>query len=151
MMLDIIFHQVFWVLLSFFLFFFLINKFVIANIKRVQEKRTNYMQKLIEQINTMENKSVVLQNVANKILNEEIPNKQRSYLEKKLEPILSELNMLELNEKQILKERLARHRPHHFQTEILSQEVVQKKLQELSNLLLQKIEYNNQKKLRGRK
>lgn len=131
-MLEIIFHQVFWGLFSFSLFFFLIKRFVIANIIKIENKRSGYIEKLTEQINSMQEKSKLLNNIASKIINEEIPEKQRLYIDQNLEPVLSEIKVEQLNYRQMLNDKLAQIKKKDFEKEILKNEKLLAQLDKLA-------------------
>lgn len=133
-------HQIFWTLTSFFLFFTLMRVLVIKNVVEISKKRIEYIEGLTAQVENMREKTQTLKNVTHKILYEEIPTKQKFYVEKKLEPVLHELEILELNEKGLLKERLAKHKVRHYKEQILQNEEMKKELANLAQQLLAKIE-----------
>ena len=107
-MLYIILHQVIWGAFSFFVFFFLMNKFVFNKINKIAQKRDAYFNKLESQIEGMDQKTAYLEEISNKMLNEEIPNKQKFFIESKLEHIAQELEIDLLNEKERLQEEFAK-------------------------------------------
>lgn len=109
----LILHQVFWVLISFLLFFTLMNAFVFKRVQKILEKRSGYIEKLNEQIDEVKSKTIILENNANKIVNEEIPSKQKFFVEKTLEPIITDFQMNFFNEKEMLEEKLD-HQRHRY-------------------------------------
>ncbi len=141
-MIEMVVHQIFWTLISFFLFFAVIRVFVINNVITIEKKRSLYIESLTSQIDSMRQKAAILRSVAHKILHEEIPSKQKFYVEKKLEPVLHELKILELNEKDELKEKLSRHNVRHFKKNILSQEKLKEDLEIAAKLLIIKMQGN---------
>jgi len=139
-MISAIIHQVFWTLLAFFLFLGLMRLFVIRNVEAMQQKRMSYIESLNTQINGMRDKTKTLKEVTQKILHEEIPTKQRFYVEKKLEPVLHELQIVELNEKDTIKERMAKHKVRHFTHQIATQDAAINQLKQLASVFSAKIE-----------
>lgn len=132
-------HQIFWTIISFALFFLLMRFFVIRNVVEIQKMRSGYIEDLSAQISTMNQKTDKLKSVTYKILHEEIPTKQRFYVEKKLEPVLAELHIIELNEKDLLQEKLAKHKIKHFKREILANEQLKQQVYQAAQKLVDQV------------
>ena len=62
----------------------------------------------------LQTKTRLLEEVSNRILYEEIPNKQKFYVERKLEPVIKELEIDVLSHKQTLQEKLKRSKVPDF-------------------------------------
>ena len=146
-----VFHQVFWTILSFFCFYFLIHKYVVFNLERIFKNRSNYINKLTLQINQMNKKVEDLEDISHKIINEEIPNKQKFYIEKKLEPILEAIAIVEVAKRDRLKEKL-NHQINAVENHSINNDVnLINQLKIISHVIIAKNELkkNGSKKNRG--
>jgi len=132
-------HQIFWTIISFSLFFGLMRFFVIRNVIEIQKMRSGYIEDLSAQIKNMEEKTDRLKLATYKILHEEIPVKQSFYVEKKLEPVLAELRIIELHEKDLLQEKLAKYKIKHFKNEILANDGLKKQLNQAAEKLFNQV------------
>jgi|GEM_PF-4953170 len=106
----LIVHQIFWVLVSFCVFYFLMLNFVFKRVDKIFEKREGYIAKLAEQVDSIKLKTLVLEKNSNKIVNEEIPEKQRFFIDRTLEPVIADFRTQILDEMEMLEKKLDHQR-----------------------------------------
>ncbi len=129
-MIEIIIHQIFWGLVSFGVFFYCMDRFVISKIVQSQKRRTDYISNIKEQIGHLQEKTLLLKQVSTKIIHEEIPVKQHMYIERKLEPILKEMEMAIQNQKNIFDEKLSKVRKSNFIVEFSEEKALDENVQQ---------------------
>jgi hypothetical protein len=129
-MIEIIIHQIFWGLVSFGVFFYCMDRFVISKIVQSQKRRTDYISNIKEQIGNLQEKTLLLKQVSTKIIYEEIPVKQHMYIERKLEPILKEMEMAIQNQKNIFDEKLSKVRKSNFIVEFSEEKTLDENVQQ---------------------
>jgi hypothetical protein len=123
----------------------------VFNLERIFKNRSNYINKLTLQINQMNKKVNDLEDISHKIINEEIPNKQKFYIEKKLEPILEAIAIVEVAKRDRLKEKL-NHQINAVENHSINNDVnLINQLKIISHVIIAKNELkkNGSKKNRG--
>lgn len=109
-MISAIVHQIFWTSISFALFYLAMNSFVFKKLDKINQKRISYIQKMQDQLLGLEKKTQALEATSKKILTEEIPQKEEFYLNRTLEPIMTDLEIEYSYKKQLLQEHLENRR-----------------------------------------
>lgn len=134
-----IIHQIFWTFVSFITFYGLLTKYVLKDLSKIYVKRRQFVEKTTEQIEGINKKAQVLYDMADKIIQEEIPQKQKVYIGKKLEPIIHDLELILLHEKEILKTKLEQYKIRRFSAQIESDEKLMQALNTNAKMFLEKI------------
>src|SRR3989442_574046 len=125
------FHQFFWTLASFLLFYFCMKRYIISRLDTIKQRRDDYGHKLADQIATLNKKTESLQAAEAYIINEEIPQKQRSYINQRMEIFNKEFELTVLNEKDKIKRKLAKHRFYDFLPVIKEDAKIQAELHDI--------------------
>lgn len=134
-----IIHQIFWTFVSFITFYGLLTKYVLKDLSKIYVKRRQFVEKTTEQIEGINKKAQVLYDMADKIIQEEIPQKQKVYIGKKLEPIIHDLELILLHEKEILKTKLEQYKIRRFSAQIENDEQLMRALNANAKMFLEKI------------
>lgn len=137
----IISHQVFWSLLSFSIFYFLMDFLVIQKIKEVEKKRKDHERELEKKTLLLCDKIKSLDTSIYKIMHEEIPAKERSFIAMELEEITNELEDNYFNLSEILEKEFQNKKNKFLQSMIISTKSAKVDVQELSQDLIKRVNY----------
>lgn len=137
----IISHQVFWSLVSFSIFYFLMDFLVIQKIKEVEKKRKDHERELEKKTSLLRDKIKSLDTSIYKIMHEEIPAKERSFIAMELEEITNELEDNYFNLSEILEKEFQNKKNKFLQSMIISTKSAKVDVQELSQDLIKRVNY----------
>lgn len=137
----IISHQIFWSLLSFSIFYFLMDFLVIQKIKEVEKKRKDHERELEKKTSLLRDKIKSLDTSIYKIMHEEIPAKERSFIAMELEEITNELEDNYFNLSEILEKEFQNKKNKFLQSMIISTKSAKVDVQELSQDLIKRVNY----------
>ena len=112
-MFDLILHQVIWTIVSFSMFFALMNKFVLKKISQTLSKRKENLSNLNEQIKMLNSKCCSIKDKIS-LTQQEFDYNIRFYLEKKLEPMIYDLKLKLEDKSQLLNIAFVKHQPILF-------------------------------------
>lgn len=114
MIIVLIFHKVFWTLISFSLFYCLFSKFVLAKIKNQINLKNKMINEILNEIDFKENKIKDIASKTQNINETEIPKDKNDYIEEKINFLLNEHKIKLEDEANFLANKLKRQTSINF-------------------------------------